>query len=107
MSLIDPEHSPLLDIRNLSVHFRTESGIIKSVDNISFKLSKGETLGIVGESGSGKSVTSLSIMQLIANPPGEIVGGEIIFDHPTKGKFDILKKTEKEMMLKCGQTFVA
>jgi peptide/nickel transport system ATP-binding protein len=54
-------------------------------------------LGIVGESGSGKSVTSLSIMQLIANPPGEIVGGEIIFDHPTKGKFDILKKTEKEM----------
>ena len=97
MSLIDPEHSPLLDIRNLSVHFRTESGIIKSVDNISFKLSKGETLGIVGESGSGKSVTSLSIMQLIANPPGEIVGGEIIFDHPTKGKFDILKKTEKEM----------
>lgn len=97
MSLIDPEHSPLLDIRNLSVHFRTESGVIKSVDNISFKLSKGETLGIVGESGSGKSVTSLSIMQLIANPPGEIVGGEIIFDHPTKGKFDILKKSEKEM----------
>lgn len=97
MSLIDPEHSPLLDVRNLSVNFRTESGIIKSVDNVSFKLSKGETLGIVGESGSGKSVTSLSIMQLIANPPGEIVGGEIIFDHPTKGKFDILKQTEKQM----------
>jgi peptide/nickel transport system ATP-binding protein len=97
MSLIDPEHSPLLDVRNLSVNFRTESGIIKSVDNVSFKLSKGETLGIVGESGSGKSVTSLSIMQLIANPPGEIVGGEIIIDHPTKGKFDILKQTEKQM----------
>ena len=68
MSLIDPEHSPLLDVRNLSVNFRTESGIIKSVDNVCFKLYKGETLGIVGESGSGKSVTSLSIMQLIANP---------------------------------------
>jgi peptide/nickel transport system ATP-binding protein len=97
MSLIDPEHSPLLDVRNLSVHFRTESGVIKSVDNVSFKLSKGETLGIVGESGSGKSVTSLSIMQLIANPPGEIVAGEILFDHPTLGKIDILKQTEKEM----------
>jgi peptide/nickel transport system ATP-binding protein len=97
MSLIDPEHSPLLDVRNLSVHFRTESGVIKSVDNVSFKLNKGETLGIVGESGSGKSVTSLSIMQLIAKPPGEIVGGEIIFDHPTNGKMDILKLSEKEM----------
>ena len=97
MSLIDPEHSPLLDVRNLSVNFRTESGIIKSVDNVCFKLYKGETLGIVGESGSGKSVTSLSIMQLIANPPGEIVAGEIIFDHPERGSIDILKLTEKEM----------
>ena len=97
MSLIDPEHSPLLDVRNLSVNFRTESGIIKSVDNVSFKLNKGETLGIVGESGSGKSVTSLSIMQLIANPPGEIVSGEIIFDHPERGFIDILKLSEKEM----------
>lgn len=97
MSLIDPEHSPLLDVRNLSVNFRTESGIIKSVDNVGFKLYKGETLGIVGESGSGKSVTSLSIMQLIANPPGEIVAGEIIFDHPERGSIDILKLSEKEM----------
>ncbi|MEY3412588.1 MAG: transporter, ATP-binding protein [Bacteroidota bacterium] len=97
MSLIDPEHSPLLDVRNLSVNFRTESGIVKSVDNVGFKLYKGETLGIVGESGSGKSVTSLSIMQLIANPPGEIVAGEIIFDHPERGSIDILKLSEKEM----------
>ncbi len=69
----------LLEVRGLKTHFRTQDGVIKAVDDVSFGLEKGETLGIVGESGSGKSVTSLSIMRLVPHPPGEIVGGEIVF----------------------------
>jgi oligopeptide/dipeptide ABC transporter ATP-binding protein len=69
----------LLQVKNLKTHFRTEAGVAKAVDGVSFNIYEGEVLGIVGESGSGKSVTSLSIMQLIPNPPGEIVDGQIIF----------------------------
>lgn len=69
----------LLKVRNLRTYFRTEAGIAKAVDGVDFKIYENEVLGIVGESGSGKSVTSLSIMQLIPNPPGEIVEGNIIF----------------------------
>ena len=83
----------LLEVKNLKTYFNTEDGLIKSVDNISFKIKEGETLAVVGESGCGKSITSMSIMRLIPNPPGEIVGGEIIFE----GK-DILKYTDAEMM---------
>ena len=70
----------LLSVKNLKTYFKTEAGIAKSVDGVDFDVYPGEVLGIVGESGSGKSVTSLSIMQLIPNPPGEIVDGDIIFE---------------------------
>src|SRR6202008_4293993 len=70
----------LLEVKALRTYFETEDGIVKAVDGISFKLKRGETLGIVGESGSGKSVTNLSIIRLIPTPPGKIVSGEVVFD---------------------------
>jgi len=70
----------LLEVKNLRTYFDTDDGIVKAVDGISFQLKRGETLGIVGESGSGKSVTNLSIIRLIPEPPGKIVGGEVIFN---------------------------
>src|ERR671933_2601497 len=70
----------ILSVRDLRTYFETEDGTVKAVDGITFELKKGETLGIVGESGSGKSVTNLSIIRLIPEPPGKIVSGEIIFD---------------------------
>lgn len=74
------DNGPILTVNDLRTYFNTEDGVVKAVDGISFELKKGETLGIVGESGSGKSVTNLSVMRLIPEPPGEIVSGEIIFD---------------------------
>jgi peptide/nickel transport system ATP-binding protein len=86
----------LLEIKNLVTEFHTEEGIVKAVNDVSFTLNKGETIGIVGESGSGKSVTSLSAMRLIPNPPGRIAGGEILF-HSKDGVVDLTKISEKEM----------
>jgi len=85
------EHE-LLKVVNLKTHFFTEAGQVKAVDGVSFDLKRGETLGIVGESGSGKSVTALSIMRLVPEPPGKIVGGQIIF----KGN-DFIKLNQKQM----------
>src|SRR5918911_50805 len=70
----------LLEVKDLRTYFETEDGLVKAVDGISFQLQRGETLGIVGESGSGKSVTNLSIIRLIPEPPGKIVSGEILFE---------------------------
>ena len=83
---------PLLKVRNLKTYFYTEEGVVPAVDGLDFYLMPDETLAIVGESGCGKSVTSLSILQIVATPPGKIIDGEILF----KGE-DLLKKNEKEM----------
>ncbi|HLO04586.1 MAG TPA: ABC transporter ATP-binding protein [Symbiobacteriaceae bacterium] len=82
----------LVEIRNLRTHFHTEDGIVPAVDGVNFYIKRGETLGVVGESGCGKSVTSLSVMRLIPNPPGKIVEGEILFEGQ-----DLVKKSESEM----------
>jgi peptide/nickel transport system ATP-binding protein len=87
----------LLQVRNLITEFKTEDEIVKAVNNVSFNLYKGETIGIVGESGSGKSVTSLSTMGLIPNPPGRIAGGEILFHSKDKGVVDLTKLSDKQM----------
>jgi oligopeptide/dipeptide ABC transporter ATP-binding protein len=71
--------TPLLDIRGLRTHFFTEAGVAKAVDGVDLTIYPGEVLGLVGESGSGKSVTALSVLRLIPDPPGKIVAGEIIF----------------------------
>jgi peptide/nickel transport system ATP-binding protein len=91
------EKKVLLEVKNLVTEFRTEDQLVKAVNDISFTLHKGETIGIVGESGSGKSVTSLSAMRLIPSPPGKIASGEIIFHSDTKGIVDLTKLSEKEM----------
>jgi oligopeptide transport system ATP-binding protein len=70
----------LLEVKNLRTYFETDDGVVKAVDGISFDLKRGQTLGIVGESGSGKSVTNLSIIRLIPDPPGKIVSGEVLFN---------------------------
>ena len=82
----------ILQVKNLQAHFKTDAGIVKAVDGVSFDLHKGEMLAIVGESGSGKSVTNLAIMNLIPNPPGKIVGGEVWYNGQ-----DILKMNKKEI----------
>jgi len=70
---------PILEVNDLRTYFYTRDGVVRSVDGVSFSVSEGETLAIVGESGCGKSVTSLSILRLIASPPGKIVSGSIRF----------------------------
>lgn len=86
------ENNRLLTIKDLCTYFFTHDGLVKAVDGVSFHINKGETLGLVGESGCGKSVTALSIMGLVPNPPGRIVGGQIIFE-----KEDLLNKSRKEL----------
>ncbi len=82
----------IIQVRNLSVEFRTDDGIVKAVKNISFDIPRGKTVGLVGESGSGKSVTSLATMRLIPNPPGQVTSGEILLDG-----VDLLKLSESKM----------
>lgn len=87
----------LLEFKNLVTEFHTEGSTVKAVNNVSFTLNKGETIGIVGESGSGKSVTSLSAMRLIPTPPGVISGGEILFHKENNEVVDLLKLSKEEM----------
>ena len=82
----------LLEVRNLATHFFTQDGVVKAVDGISYQIDEGEVVGVVGESGCGKSVHALSIMRLVANPPGRIVDGEILFEGE-----DLLKVDDREM----------
>jgi oligopeptide transport system ATP-binding protein len=82
----------LLSVRNLSVQFQTQAGVARAIDDLSFTIGRGETLGIVGESGSGKSVTALAILGLVPSPPGIIASGEVLFH----GK-DLLKISDAEM----------
>ncbi|TVR39413.1 MAG: ABC transporter ATP-binding protein [Cryomorphaceae bacterium] len=90
------EARPLLHIENLLVTFRSEEGTVRAVDDVSIVLHRGEIVGVVGESGSGKSVTSLSVMRLIADPPGKIAGGKITYTG-RGGEVDLLSLPEREM----------
>lgn len=83
---------PLLEVRNLSTHFHTQDGIVKAVDDVSYNVKRGETIALVGESGCGKTVSALSILRLIPDPPGKIVAGEIMFDGT-----DLLKLPKEAM----------
>ncbi len=84
--------APLLEVKDLQTHFFTMDGIVKAVDGVTYDIEEGETLGLVGESGCGKSVSALSLMRLIPDPPGKIVGGEVILDGQ-----DILQMNMDEM----------
>jgi oligopeptide transport system ATP-binding protein len=83
---------PLLEVKDLRTQFMTQDGVVKAVDDVSFYIMPGETLGVVGESGSGKSMTGLSIMRLIPSPPGKIATGEILLE----GR-DILKMSDNDV----------
>jgi oligopeptide transport system ATP-binding protein len=83
---------PLLAVNNLRTQFFTHDGVVNAVNGVSFTLNEGEALGLVGESGCGKSVSALSMMRLIPNPPGRIIAGEVLFE----GR-DLLKLKKDEM----------
>ena len=82
----------LMKVSGLATQFFTEDGVVKAVDGIEYDLEEGETLGLVGESGCGKSVSALSLLRLIPNPPGRIVGGEVMFEGQ-----DLMKLSEEDM----------
>ena len=81
-----------LDIKNLTIHYITDDGVVKAVNGIDLSLEKGDTLGLVGETGAGKTTTALGVMGLVPDPPGKIISGEIFYDGE-----DLLKKTPAEM----------
>ena len=89
---MNDKNSPLLSVKNLTIHYITDDGIVKAVNDISFDLEKGKSMGLVGETGAGKTTTALGIMDLIPDPPGKIISGEILVN----GK-DILKFNKNEI----------
>src|SRR5699024_12547432 len=95
----------VLDVKDLQTSFITDSGEVSAVDHVDFNIREGEVLGIVGESGCGKSVTSLSVMGLVPSPPGEIIGGEILYKdenllHMSERKMRDMQGNEIAMMFK-------
>ena len=88
----DTATEPLLSVRDLKTYFFTDEGTVKAVDNMTYSVDEGETVAIVGESGSGKSVGALSILQLIPDPPGKILAGEVFFEGQ-----DLLKLSTEEV----------
>ena len=86
------ERAPILEVQDLKTYFFTRTGVVKAVDGVSFSLHAGETLGIVGESGCGKSMTALSIMGLVPQPAGRIVGGQVLLEGE-----DLVQKSQAEM----------
>jgi peptide/nickel transport system ATP-binding protein len=83
--------TPLLSIRDLSIAFQTEAGLVPGVEHIDLQVRRGEIVGLVGESGSGKSITSLSILQLLPVPPARVLSGEILFTGRDGKTVDLLK----------------
>lgn len=90
----------LLSIRDLTIHYFTDDGVVKAVNGIDLDIAKGETLGLVGETGAGKTTTALGIMRLIPDPPGKIVGGKVFF-----GGTDLIQESEKKMRQHRGSDF--
>ena len=91
------KNKALIEFNGLVTEFHTDGSTVRAVDNISFTLNKGETIGVVGESGSGKSVTSLSAMRLVPSPPGRISSGEIIFHKNESTSVNLLSLSEENM----------
>ncbi len=90
--MTENKRTPLLQVKNLKTYFHSNSGLVKAVDDVSFEVYQGETLGIVGESGCGKSITCMSLAQLVECPPGKYEGGEILLDGQ-----DMLKLSDVEL----------
>jgi peptide/nickel transport system ATP-binding protein/oligopeptide transport system ATP-binding protein len=84
--------APLLEVKNIRTYFRTQDGVVKAVDGVSYDVNRGETIALVGESGCGKTVSALSILRLVAEPAGKIMSGEILFNG-----VDLLKLSDAEM----------
>ena len=81
-----------LEIKNLTIHYQTKSGDVHAVNGIDLSIEKGETLGLVGETGAGKTTTALGILRLVPNPPGKVLGGEILFEGT-----DVMKMTDEQL----------
>ena len=82
----------MLEIKDLTIHYITDDGVVKAVNNLSLAVNKGETVGLVGETGAGKTTTALGVLKLVPNPPGKIISGEIFLDGE-----DVVKKSEADM----------
>jgi peptide/nickel transport system ATP-binding protein len=97
MSNISDISKTALEIRDLTIDFRTEDVVVNAVESLNLSIREGESIGIVGESGSGKTVTALSMLKLIPSPPGIYRSGEIVFNSKQHGKIDLLKASENEL----------